>query len=413
MRPGFPRGLRVLVLDPDAGERSKAAALLREFGYEVQEAGTRRTALERLRAASKAGRALEVVLACSQALGLGGEAPGRGGETPNSRGGDAFRAALGGAPLLLLVNEQKASDVVRGIRMGALHVLPKPLAHESAKTIWQHAVRRMMAERGMRQGPVGVAARPKPGGAAGSGSGAPGKAKGKGAATAAGGGVKKGGSKGKSKGKNPRPPSNFDPHAPPPFALSGRYPLLGHPQEGAPEADMMPIFSDPGLADFQDMLPGLENEMALTVGGSAMSSRDALAFSGGAGGRGSGAAAKNGGSQAGKKRKAGGGTVSRGRGLTKEAGQHPPPLAMKPSMPTGGLGGWGQPPPHAPPPPLGYMSHPNSGAGQYGGYGAAMGNGAHPGGGLFSDVSDAKPSLGLSLKKTPSLLNLLGSPRKP
>ena len=84
--------------------------------------------------------------------------------------------------------------MVRGIRMGALHVLPKPLAHESAKTIWQHAVRRMMAERGMRQGPVGVAARPKPGGAAGSGSGAPGKAKGKGAATAAGGGVRKGGS---------------------------------------------------------------------------------------------------------------------------------------------------------------------------------------------------------------------------
>jgi len=413
MRPGFPRGLRVLVLDPDAGERAKAAALLREFGYEVQEAGTRRTALERLRAASKAGRALEVVLACSQALGLGGEAPGRGGETPNSRGGDAFRAALGGAPLLLLVNEQKAADVVRGIRMGALHVLPKPLAHESAKTIWQHAVRRMMAERGLRQGPVGVAARPKPGGAAGSGGGAAGKAKGKGAA---GGGAKKGGSKGKSKGKNPRPPSNFDPHAAPPFALGGRYPLPGYPREGAPEADMMPMFSDPALADFQDMLPGLENEMALTVGGSAMSTRDGFAFSGGsglngggggAGGRGSGAAARNGGSLSGKKRKASGGAPSRGRGLTKEAGQHPPPLAMKPSMPAGGLGGWGQAPPHAPPPPLGYMGHPNGGAGPYGGYGA------HPGGGLFSDVSDAKPSLGLSLKKTPSLLNLLGSPTKP
>ena len=80
---------------------------------------------------------------------------------------------------------------------------------------------------------------------------------------------------------------------------------------------------------------------------------------------------------------------------------------MKPSMPAGGLGGWGQAPPHAPPPPLGYMGHPNGGAGPYGGYGA------HPGGGLFSDVSDAKPSLGLSLKKTPSLLNLLGSPTKP
>ena len=53
------------------------------------------------------------------------------------------------------------------------------------------------------------------------------------------------------------------------------------------------------------------------------------------------------------------------------------------------------------------MGHPNGGAGPYGGYGA------HPGGGLFSDVSDAKPSLGLSLKKTPSLLNLLGSPTKP
>merc|ERR1719443_274455 len=245
-----------------------------------------------------------------------------------------------------------------------------------------------LAARGLRQGPVGVAARPKPGGAAGSGGGAAGKAKGKGAA---GGGAKKGGSKGKSKGKNPRPPSNFDPHAAPPFALGGRYPLPGYPRAGAPEADMMPMFRDPALADFQDMLPGLENEMALTVGGSAMSTRDGFAFSGGsglngggggAGGRGSGAAARNGGSLSGKKRKASGGAPSRGRGLTKEAGQHPPPLAMKPGMPAGGLGGWGQAPPH-------------------------------PGGGLFSDVSDAKPSLGLSLKKTPSLLNLLGSPTKP
>ena len=266
MRPGFPRGLRVLVLDPDAGERVKAAALLREFGYEVQEAGTRRTALERLRAASKAGRAFEVVLACSQALGLAGEAPGRGGETPNSRGGDAFRAALGGAPLLLLVNEQKAADVVRGIRMGALHVLPKPLSHESAKTIWQHAVRRMMAERGMRQGPVGVIARAK----AATGGG---KAKGKGASNGTangtvGGGVRKGGSKGKGKGKNPRPPSNFDPHAPPPFALSGAaYPLRLGPQmgEGAGPADMMPMFGGPDA--FSDMLPGLEDEMAMVVGG--------------------------------------------------------------------------------------------------------------------------------------------------
>ena len=268
MRPGFPRGLRVLVLDPDAGERMKAANLLREFKYEVQEAGTRRTALERLRSASKAGDPFEVVLACSQALGLAGEAPGRGGETPNSRGGDAFRAALGGAPLLLLVNEQKAADVVRGIRMGALHVLPKPLSQESAKTIWQHAVRRIMAEKGFRQGPVGVMARAK----AATGGG---KAKGKGASNGTGngtvgGGVRKGGSKGKGKGKNPRPPSNFDPHAPPPFALSGAaYPLRLGPQmgEGAGPADMMPMFGGPDA--FSDMLPGLEDEMAMVVGGGA------------------------------------------------------------------------------------------------------------------------------------------------
>lgn len=404
MRPGFPRGLRVLVLDPDAGERMKAANLLREFKYEVQEAGTRRTALERLRSASKAGDPFEVVLACSQALGLAGEAPGRGGETPNSRGGDAFRAALGGAPLLLLVNEQKAADVVRGIRMGALHVLPKPLSQESAKTIWQHAVRRIMAEKGFRQGPVGVMARAK----AATGGG---KAKGKGASNGTGngtvgGGVRKGGSKGKGKGKNPRPPSNFDPHAPPPFALSGAaYPLRLGPQmgEGAGPADMMPMFGGPDA--FSDMLPGLEDEMAMVVGGGGLSSKALFGSGAIAGSRGAGGAgARSGGGPTCKKRKAAGQGANRGRALTKDSGQHPPPLAMKPSLPAGGLGGWGQGPQG--PARMGYMGHTDGGLEHYGAYGAPTDEG------LFGDVSDAKPSLGLNLKKTPSLLNLLGSPKR-
>ena len=55
---------------------------------------------------------------------------------------------------------------------------------------------------------------------------------------------------------------------------------------------------------------------------------------------------------------------------------------------------------------MGYMGHTDGGLEHYGAYGAPTDEG------LFGDVSDAKPSLGLNLKKTPSLLNLLGSPKR-
>jgi hypothetical protein len=35
-RPGFPRGLRVLLVDADAGSCSKTVGQLRECGYEVR-----------------------------------------------------------------------------------------------------------------------------------------------------------------------------------------------------------------------------------------------------------------------------------------------------------------------------------------------------------------------------------------
>ena len=39
----------------------------------------------------------------------------------------------------------QAREVVRGINMGAIQILEKPMVEENARNIWQHVIRKMMA----------------------------------------------------------------------------------------------------------------------------------------------------------------------------------------------------------------------------------------------------------------------------
>lgn len=144
---GFPKGLHVLVID----EEDKLPGLeiqLRqpELQYAVTSARNAMEALELLRfatvgngsgrgqfGAQKAERiTYDIILAESRLVAM------------EDTTGKAFVDACEDVPVVLMSEQGSAEDVMRAVRLGAVDFLDKPLSMLKLKNIWQHCVRKMM-----------------------------------------------------------------------------------------------------------------------------------------------------------------------------------------------------------------------------------------------------------------------------
>lgn len=144
---GFPKGLHVLVVD----EEDKLPGLeiqLRqpELQYVVTCARNAMEALELLRYATNgngSGRGqfcakaadtvtYDIILAESRLVAM------------EDTTGKAFIDACEDVPVVLMAEQGNAEDVMRAVRLGAVDFLDKPLSMLKLKNIWQHCVRKMM-----------------------------------------------------------------------------------------------------------------------------------------------------------------------------------------------------------------------------------------------------------------------------
>ena len=57
-----------------------------------------------------------------------------------------FLSTVKGLPLVLMSGSSNKADVLRGIELGAVDFLEKPLSSLKLKNIWQHVVRKVAAQ---------------------------------------------------------------------------------------------------------------------------------------------------------------------------------------------------------------------------------------------------------------------------
>jgi CheY-like chemotaxis protein len=88
---------------------------------------------------SSGGAAFDVLLADKAAIGA----------TPASAGAPARSGLLDacrGLPVILMAADPSPADVMQGVSLGAVDFLAKPLSQLKLRNIWQHTVRKMMAD---------------------------------------------------------------------------------------------------------------------------------------------------------------------------------------------------------------------------------------------------------------------------
>ncbi len=134
LRPGFPKGLHVLLVDENC---APIEAQLRqpELQYAVTCATNAMEALELLRHANvnfAKSTQYDIVLAEARLVAM------------EDTTGKAFIDACEGVPVLLMAEQGSAKDVLRSVQLGAVDFLDKPLSTLKLKNIWQHCVRKMM-----------------------------------------------------------------------------------------------------------------------------------------------------------------------------------------------------------------------------------------------------------------------------
>lgn len=127
-RPGFPCGLRVLLLDADPAQRSESEQLLKECSYEVTPCSSTCEALSRLSSACS----YDVLLADKSTL-----------SSSNANQQQLLEKAQG-LPCIFMACNPSQDDVLTGVELGAVDFLAKPLSPLKLKNIWQHTVRKMM-----------------------------------------------------------------------------------------------------------------------------------------------------------------------------------------------------------------------------------------------------------------------------
>lgn len=130
MGAGFPKGLRVLVIDEGLSSSLVEAQLRQpDLAYAVT---TCSTSTEALAYSRSGGAAFDVVLAESKLVAVD-EVTGR-----------AFIDAFEETPVVLMSEGGDSGDVMRAVKLGAVDFLDKPLSLLKLKNIWQHSVRKMM-----------------------------------------------------------------------------------------------------------------------------------------------------------------------------------------------------------------------------------------------------------------------------
>lgn len=160
-RPGFPKGLRVLFVMQDTATHAAAKRLLEDIGYEVTTATTLEKGIRALESASPAApfdvtlleekQAEPLFLAAAPAAGGGGAASK---DLPAGVAGSA-QLALGArfaklaseCAIVLMHEEEDVGNkayMIEAIRVGVVDVVRFPLVAQSMRTLWQHAVRRMI-----------------------------------------------------------------------------------------------------------------------------------------------------------------------------------------------------------------------------------------------------------------------------
>lgn len=136
------QGLKVLLVVAEQQARETVAAQLKDCAYDVTAFGSIEQACGCVAISS-----YDTVLAEAEDI--------------RQRQGDAEQLvkSKGGVPLILMSESEAPGDVLQGIKLGAVDFLKRPLSPLKLRNIWQHAVRRMMgdvsiAERAGKEGEV-------------------------------------------------------------------------------------------------------------------------------------------------------------------------------------------------------------------------------------------------------------------
>lgn len=129
-RPGFPQGLSVLLMEDDRETLQNGAELLRSCNYEVTLATSRADALRVLRAS----RIDDFDVALLSGRGAG--------TSQGQKVLDAARAKQ--LPVVLIGEREDHGFVLQGLKLGAVQVLSRPLARFHVSKLWYHAVRNAM-----------------------------------------------------------------------------------------------------------------------------------------------------------------------------------------------------------------------------------------------------------------------------
>lgn len=123
-RPNFPRDLHVLLLDPDFKGRLEAESQLRECHYAVT---TCSCTVEAAAFLANPENSCDVLLANVRCL------------QQKSYEQTAVVQAAKSIPLVLMSESGTPSEVMLGIKLGAVDFLEKPLSPLKLKNIWQHS----------------------------------------------------------------------------------------------------------------------------------------------------------------------------------------------------------------------------------------------------------------------------------
>lgn len=132
-RPGFPKGLQVLVLDPELAAGVEAEVQLKDCGYSPVTCCSVPEALLHL---TNPNCAFDLLLVDVMCLAT---------KSPENT---ALLAAAKTLPLVLMSSCCSPGDIMIGIKQGAVDFLEKPLHTHRLRNIWQHVVRKMMNPHG-------------------------------------------------------------------------------------------------------------------------------------------------------------------------------------------------------------------------------------------------------------------------
>jgi DNA-binding response OmpR family regulator len=130
-RPGFPNGLRVLLIEPDTSGRQAIQEMLTQCNYAVTPCTSATEAVLQL---TKLPNGFDVILAEAKAL------------NPRIKDSTSVKQRARSTPLLLMALNPSPEEVLLGIKLGAVDFLEKPLSPLKLRNIWQHTVRKMMAD---------------------------------------------------------------------------------------------------------------------------------------------------------------------------------------------------------------------------------------------------------------------------